>query len=318
MNDKPTIKKMKHFLRISDFSAEEITKIIKFTLKLKQTLKLKDNHQNIFKNKSLAMIFEKPSLRTRVSFEVGMTQLGGHAVYLGPDDIQMGKRESLSDIAGTLSRYVDLIIARVFRHKTIEELAENSTVPVINALSDLEHPCQIMSDMVTITEYKKDLNKLKLAFVGDGENNITHSLAMASGILGIDFRVANPKGFSMKKEIIGEAKKLTEKSGGKITETFYPELAVENADVVYTDTWISMGDERQKEKRIRVFKNFQVTKKLMNIAKPDAIFMHDMPAYRGNEVESAVINGPQSVIFDQAENRLHTQKAIMQYLLHNF
>ena len=261
------------------------------------------------------MIFEKPSLRTRVSFEVGMTQLGGHALYLGPSDIQMGKRESVADIAGTLCRYVDLIMARVFKHEVVEELANFAAVPVINALSDLEHPCQIMADLLTMLEHKKKLEGLKVAFVGDGENNVTHSLAVGCGKLGIDFRVANPKGYSMTRKIVEEAQIFAKKSGGKINEFLNPQQAVEGVDVVYTDTWISMGDEKEKAKRLAAFKGYQVTKSLMNKAKPDAVFMHDMPAYRGNEVSAEVIDGPRSIIFDQAENRLHAQKGIMVFLI---
>ena len=306
---------MRHFLRISDFSAKEIENVLALSLKMKRELKLKGKNKPVFHNKSLAMIFEKPSLRTRVSFEVGMTQLGGHALYLGPNDIQMGKRESVADISGTLCRYVDIIMARVFQHSVLEELVMCATVPVINALSDLEHPCQIMADLLTMLEYKKKLKRLKVAFVGDGENNVTHSLALAAGLLGMDFRVANPKGYSMKRAIVEEANNLARKSGGKISEFSNPKDAVSGVDVIYTDTWISMGDEGEKEKRIKAFSGFQVTQKLMKKAKPNAVFMHDMPAYRGNEVSAEVIDGMQSIIFDQAENRLHAQKGIMVFLL---
>src|SRR3989344_3841711 len=308
---------IKHFLKISDLSDEEITGILDLSLQLKKELKKKGANKPIFKNKTLAMIFEKPSLRTRVSFEVGMTQLGGHALYLGPNDIQMGKRETIADISGTLCRYVDIIMARVFEHKALQELTKLATVPVINGLSDLEHPCQIMADLLTMLEYKKRLKGLKVAFVGDGENNVTHSLAVAAGILGMDFRVANPKGYAMKKEIVNEAISLSKKSGGQIKEFSNLTDAVKEADVVYTDTWISMGDEAEKEKRLKVFKGFQITNKLMNMAKSDSVFMHDMPAYRGNEVATEVIDGPQSIIFDQAENRLHAQKGVMAFLIKN-
>jgi ornithine carbamoyltransferase len=227
----------------------------------------------------------------------------------------MGKRESVADISGALCRYVDIIMARVFQHSVLEELVVHATVPVINALSDLEHPCQIMADLLTFLEYKKKLKGLKLAFVGDGENNVTHSLAIAAGLLGIDFRVANPKAYSMKRSIVEEAKKFAKKSGGKISEFSNPKDAVTGVDVIYTDTWISMGDETEKAKRLKAFFGFQVTQKLMKEAKPNAVFMHDMPAYRGNEVSTEVIDGPQSIIFDQAENRLHAQKGIMVFLL---
>jgi ornithine carbamoyltransferase len=244
-----------------------------------------------------------------------MTQLGGHAIYLGPSDIQMGKRESVADIAGTLTRYVDVIMARVFAHATVESLAKSSTVPVINGLSDLEHPCQILADLLTMLEHKRRLKGLAVAFVGDGENNVTHSLAIAAGMLGMDFRVANPKGFAMNRAIVTEANRFAKRSNGKIREFSNPQDAVTGADVVYTDTWVSMGDEAEKEKRLRTFRGFQVTPTLMKFSKRDAVFMHDMPAYRGNEVAASVIDGPQSIIFDQAENRLHAQKGIMVYLL---
>lgn len=306
---------MKHFLRITDFSAVEIIKVLSLSSQLKKTYKKTGRNRPVFKSQTLAMIFEKPSLRTRVSFETGMTQLGGHAIYLGPSDIQMGVRESVADIAGTLCRYVDIIMARVFKHQVLDELAEHATVPVINALSDLEHPCQIMADLLTIKEHKRVFKKLKLAFVGDGENNVTHSLCLASALLGMDFRVAHPKGFGMSQQVLKEAQLLAKKSGAKILETNNPDEAVENAEVVYTDTWVSMGDEKEKASRLKAFKNFQVTQKLMKLAKKDAVFMHDMPAYRGNEVAAEVIDGLQSIIFDQAENRLHAQKGIMVYLL---
>lgn len=271
----------------------------------------------MFKDKTLAMIFEKPSLRTRVSFETGMTQLGGHAIYLGPNDIQMGRRESIMDVAGALGRYVNLIMARVFVHATVVTLAQSSPVPVINGLSDLEHPCQILADLLTMLEHKRRLQRLAVAFVGDGENNITHSLAIASGMLGMDFRVASPTGYAMKPEIVREAVRFAKISGGRIRQYSHPKDAVVGADVVYTDTWISMGDETEKEKRLAAFRGFAVTPALMNFAKRDAVFMHDMPAYRGQEVAAQVIDGAQSIIFDQAENRLHAQKGIMVYLLNH-
>lgn len=305
----------KHFLRVSDFSGREILAVLKLAEQLKKEYKKKGKNKQLFQNQTLAMIFEKPSLRTRVSFETGMTQLGGHAIYLGPNDIQMGKRESVADIAGTLTRYVDIIMARVFVHGVLDELAKHSSVPVINALSDLEHPCQIMADLETMMEHKKKLKGLKVAFVGDGENNVTHSLAQAAGLLGMDFRVASPKGFMMKTAVVSEAKKYAQKSGGRISEFHDPKKAVEGVDVVYTDTWVSMGDESEKEKRIKIFKGFQVTQALMKLANRNAVFMHDMPAYRGNEVTADVIDGPQSIIFDQAENRLHAQKGVMVYLM---
>lgn len=306
----------KDLLGISDLTAPQFLKLLKTAQALKKELKTKGKNRPILQNKTLAMIFEKPSLRTRVSFETGMTQLGGHAIYLAPQDIQLGVRETVFDVAGTLERMVDGIMARVFKHETLIELAKGTKkVSIINGLSDLEHPCQILADMLTIFEKKGRFKGITLAFVGDGENNVTHSLALASGLLGIDFRVASPKGYKMLSSISKEAKILAKKSGGKIIELDKPKEAIKNADVVYTDTWISMGDEATKKKRLKIFKPYQITQALMKLAKKNAIFMHDMPAYRGNEVESAVIDGKQSVIFDQAGNRLHAQKAVLATLI---
>ena len=306
--------KIKHFLSITDLSASQIWDVLVLAKKLKKELKTKGKNQPLLKNKTLAMIFEKQSLRTRVSFEIGMTQLGGNGIYLVPADIAMGTREPVSDVAKVLSSMADLIMARTFSHQVVKELAKNSSVPVINGLSDLEHPCQIMADLLTIWEIKDKLKGLTLAFVGDGENNVTHSLCLAVGLLGFNFHCASPKGYSMKKEIVVKAKKLGQQSGAKIMETTDPVKAVSGADVVYTDTWISMGDESEKEKRLAIFKPYQVTTQLMQLAKKSAIFMHDLPVYRGNEVSAEVIDGEQSVVFKEAENRLHSQKAIMCYL----
>lgn len=305
----------KDLLSITDLTQRQILELLKLASKIKHELKIKRENQPILRDKTLAMIFEKPSLRTRVSFETGMTQLGGHAIYLAPQDVQLGVRETIADAAGTLNRMVDGIMARVFKHEVLVELAKYTSIPVINGLSDLEHPCQILGDMLTIVEKKKKLSSLSLAFVGDGENNVTHSLALASGLLGIDFRVASPKGYGMLPPISKKAREFAKKSKGKILETHDPKEAIKGVDVVYTDTWVSMGDEKEKENRLKVFLPYQVTQKLMGLAKKDAIFMHDMPAYRGNEVVSEVIDSPQSVIFDQAENRLHAQKAVLVLLL---
>ena len=307
--------KTKHdFLSITDLSAKEILGIFTMALKLKKEFKGKGSNKGFFKGKTLAMIFEKPSLRTRISFEAEMTQLGGHAIYLGPADIGMGKRELISDIAKVISSMADIIMARVFSHRTVEELAANSIVPVINGLSDLEHPCQILADLLTILEVKGGFDGLTIGYVGDGENNVTHSLCLASAILGINFNCGSPKGYFMNKDVVAKAKIITKKTGVKILETILPQDAVKGADVVYTDTWISMGDEAEKEKRLKIFRPYQVNEKLMSFAKKDAIFMHDLPAYRGNEVSVEVIDGPQSVVFQQAENRLHAQKALILFL----
>ncbi len=310
------IKKVKKdFLSILDLSAEEILYILTLAEKLKIELKTKGHNDPLLKSKSLVMIFEKPSLRTRLSFEVGMNQLGGHAVYLAPTDIGIGTRESIPDIAAVASSMGNIIMARTYKHDTIKELADFSVSPVINGLSDLEHPCQILADLLTILEIKGKLKGLHLAFVGDGDNNVTHSLALACSLLGLNISVASPKGYKMKEEILKKANELGLESNSEIVQTNNPSEAVEDADVVYTDTWVSMGDEAEKEKRVKIFQKYQVTQDLMKLARPDAIFMHDLPAYRGNEVAEEVIDGAQSVIIKQAENRLHAQKALIIYLL---
>lgn len=305
----------KDFLSIADLSAKEILHILKAAAKLKLELKQESGNYHLLAGKTLVMIFEKPSLRTRLSFEVGINQLGGHAVYLSPSDIGMGMRESVSDVAAVASSMGNIIMARTYSHDTVRELAEYSANPVINGLSDLEHPCQILADLLTILELKGRLAGLKLAFVGDGDNNVTHSLCLAAGLLGINISVASPAGFRMKEEIVDSAGKYACQSGSEIAETSDPYEAVAGADVVYTDTWISMGDEAEKEKRLKVFQKYQVTDALMKLAKPDAVFMHDLPAYRGNEVTGEVIDGAKSVVVQQAENRLHAQKALMIHLL---
>jgi len=307
----------KDFLSITDFTKKEIIDLIGLAINLKEEFISNGGNIPYLKNKTLTMIFEKPSLRTRVSFETAMTQLGGHAINLSPADIGIGKRESVSDVSKVISSMTDIIMARVYKHSLIAEMAIYSSIPVINGLSDLEHPCQILADLLTIYEIKKKFRGLKIAYLGDSENNVTHSLALASGILGMDFMTASPSGYWMNKKIAQKGKKFAKKTGCHITETNEPMIAVDNADIVYTDTWVSMGDEKDKEKRLNIFPQYQVTNRLMSLAKKDAIFMHDMPAYRGYEVSSKVIDGKQSVVFQQAENRLHAQKALLVYLLDN-
>lgn len=309
--------KLQHFLKISDLSISQLKKVIKISLKIKQELKKKGKNRPIFKQKTLAMIFEKPSLRTRISFEAGMTQLGGHAIYLGPNDIQMGKRESAHDVGIVTSSMVDIIKARTFKHKSVEDLAQGSTVPVINGLSDLEHPCQVLADFLTIKEKLRTMTGLKIAFLGDGNNNVTHSLAIMSAMMKNEFVVAAPKGYWMNKEILQEAKMWAQKTGGEITQTTDPKVAAKHADVIITDTWVSMGEEAKAKKRLKIFPKYQVTAKIMRLANRRAIFMHCLPAYRGKEVSSEVIDGKQSVVFQEAENRLHAQKGLMVYLLNN-
>jgi len=296
--------KPRHFISITNLEEKEIWDILKLAVKLKKSPISKYN--KLLSNRTLVMIFEKPSLRTRLSFEIGMTQLGGHAIYLAPTDISMGKRESVADVAKVTSRMADIIMARTFEHSTVEELAINSSVPVINGLSNLEHPCQTLADLMTIYEVKKKLRNLKVAYVGDCENNVTHSFALASKVLGFEFAAAGPRGYWMKSGIL--------KKSGAI-QGVYSEDTVRGANVVITDTWISMGDEKEKKERVTKLSSYQVNKKLMDIAKKDAIFMHCLPAYRGYEVTSEVIDGSQSVVFQEAENRLHSQKALILFLL---
>jgi len=264
------------------------------------------------KDKYMAMVFEKASTRTRVSFEVGMSQLGGTSLYLSAQDLQLGRSEPIADTARTLSRYVDAIVIRAFRHRDVIELAENASVPVINGLTDLEHPCQTLADMQTIREYKGDFNR-KLAFIGDG-NNVCNSLILISAILGMDIYVASPKGYEPNKMIVKKAEEIA-CGQSMIRVTNDPYEAVAGADVVYTDVWVSMGRENETEERLKAFRSYQVNKDLMDHAKADAIFMHCLPAKRGQETTSDVIDGPNSVVWDQAENRLHAQKAIMYWLI---
>lgn len=303
------MKNIKHFLSITDLSAKEIWQVFQLAKKLKRELKLKDKNKQVLKGKSLVLIFEKQSLRTRISFEIGMAQLGGHVVYLDPRDTGIGIRESEADITRVLSSMANIIAARTYAHQTIQKIAGSSTIPVINALSDLEHPCQALTDLFTIWEIKGSLRGIKIAYVGDGENNVAHSLSLGATMLGATFACGSPKGYWMSKSIVSKVKKY-----GKVLETYDPKEAVKNADVVVTDTWVSMGDTR-KVQRMKIFRDYQVNKDLMNLAKKDAIFMHCLPAYRGKEIVSEVIDGSQSVVFQEAENRMHVQKALLIYLL---
>lgn len=303
---------MKHLLSITDLSAKEIWQIFRLAKKLKRELKEKGSNKPYLRGKSLVLIFEKQSLRTRISFEIGMTQFGGYTLYLDPRDTGIGVRESEADIAKVLSGMADIIAARTYSHQTIADIARNATIPVINALSDVEHPCQALTDLFTIWEVKgfKDLKGLTIAYVGDGDNNVAHSLLLGSAMLGLNFKCGSPKGYSLNKEIVRIAKKYHT----QILETEDPKIAVSDADVVVTDTWISMGDT-DKEERMKIFKNYQVNNSLMKYAKKEAVFMHCLPAYRGKEVLADVIDGSRSVVFQEAENRLHLQKALILYLM---
>lgn len=303
----------KDFLQISDFTKDELMDLIEFGVKLKNMQKLGEPHRYL-EGKTLAMIFEKTSTRTRVSFETGMYQLGGMAQFLSKDDIQMGNGETVADTAKVLSRFVDAIMIRTFGHDIVVELAENATVPVINGLTDDAHPCQVMADLMTIYEKKGSFNGLKLAFVGDG-NNMSQSLLMGCAIMGIDCYVAVPEGNEIKEGILKMAKEKAKLSGAKIVQTYDPDKAVKDADIVYTDVWASMGWEGDLEARLAEFADYQVSEELVKGAKSDYLFMHCLPAKRGEEVTAAVIDGENSVVFDQAENRLHAQKAILASLV---
>ena len=260
--------------------------------------------------KSLAMIFEKSSTRTRVSFEVAMTQMGGHSIFLSQDDTQLGRGETIPDTARVLSRFVNAIMYRAYKHTDMVELAKHSRVPVINALDDMEHPCQIAADMMTIREHKGRLKGLRLAYVGDG-NNVSHSLLLGGAMVGMDVVVGCPDGYCPDAGIVAKAAEMAKGNGSIVDVVTDPFDAVKGADIVYTDTWVSMGDEEQVNQRKKALLPYQVNRELMSAAKPDAIFMHCLPAHRGNEVSDEVMDGKQSVVFDQAENRLHAQKAIL-------
>ncbi|KGK81263.1 ornithine carbamoyltransferase [Clostridium sp. HMP27] len=304
---------MKHLLSLKDLTTEEIFNILEMAKKLKYELQ-NDIEHKILKGKTLGMIFTKSSTRTRVSFEVGMVQLGGYPLFLSSQDIQLGRGETIEDTAKVLSRYVDGIMIRTYKQSDVEDLAKYGTVPVINGLTDSFHPCQVLADLLTIYESKSKLDGLKLAYVGDG-NNIAHSLLYGCSKVGMDISIATPKGYECNDEIVKSAKEDAKLTGVNITITEDPIEAVKDADVVYTDTWVSMGQEEEKQKRIEIFKPYQVNGELFSMAKKDAIFLHCLPAYRGYEVTSEVIDGPQSLVFDEAENRLHVQKAVMALLL---
>jgi ornithine carbamoyltransferase len=304
---------MRHFLQLEDWSTEEIRGLLNDAVTLKAELKAGGNRP-LLRGKILGMIFQKASLRTRTSFEVGMLQLGGHAIYLGPSEIGLGKRESIADVSRVLSSYVDGIMARVFDHEHAFELARWSAVPVINGLSDERHPCQAMADMLTIYEHFGYTEGLKLAYIGDG-NNVAASLLMACAHLGIDFTTATPKDYRINEKVVTAARPLLARSEITFSQVEEPEEAVQGADILYTDTWISMGQEAEAEQRVRDFQGYQINAELLRAAKPSAVVMHDLPAYRGKEITDEVADGAQSVIFQQANNRLHAQKAILVKLM---
>jgi ornithine carbamoyltransferase len=304
---------MKHLISLFDITEKDIEDILMLSKKLKNELK-NDIQHHILKGKTLGMIFSKSSTRTRVSFEVGMYQLGGYPLFLSSNDIQLGRGETIYDTAQVLSRMISGIMIRTFKHSDVVDLARYGTIPVINGLTDLMHPCQIIADLFTVYEEKGKLKGLKMAYVGDG-NNVANSLLHGCAKVGMHVSVAAPKGYECDAGIIEEAKSDAAKSGSSIVLTEDPEEAVKDADIVYTDTWVSMGQEAEKEMRIRTFSDYQINKKLFSKAKSDAIFLHCLPAYRGLEVTEDIIDGPMSRVFKESENRLHVQKAIMALLM---
>jgi ornithine carbamoyltransferase len=304
---------IRHLCYDYDFSAVEIFDLFHLASRLKKK-QYQGIRQELLPGKSLAMIFEKPSTRTRVSFEAAMTQLGGHALYLGPSDLQLSRGETLADTARTLSCYVDGIMARVYRHEKVEILTRHSTVPVINGLSDMYHPCQALTDMYTIWEKTKSLKQITIAFVGDGDNNVTNSLLLLSARLGVGMIVASPDRFKVSDPIKRIVMKEAKKTGAHITFTADPRKAASKADILYTDVWVSMGKDDSKE-RLEGLKSYQLNSALLSFAPGHCMVMHCLPAHRGQEITNEVIDGKQSIVFDQAENRLHVQKALLVYLL---
>ena len=301
--------KSKDFLSISDLTSEGIRALISRAVEMKD-----EGWNSRLRGKVLALLFELPSLRTRVSFEVAMRQSGGECIYLSPEEVQLGKRESIPDAARVLSRYADVIAIRTTSHETLEIFAHNANVPVINALSNVEHPCQAIADILTIYERKETLEGLTIAYIGDG-NNSAQSLMLAATLCGMDFRIASPKNYRVQDKILKTAQQYAADNQSTILSTEDPLQAITNADVVYTDVWVSMGQEAETKQRRKAFTSFQVDSKMLSLAKKDAILMHPLPAHHGEEVAENLIYCPQSVVFDQAENRMHAQKAILADIL---
>ena len=303
----------RHFLSLQDFAALEIENMLDFAGELKQRQKKGEPHP-LLAGKTLGMIFQKPSTRTRVSFEVGMWQLGGYALFLSSQDLQMGRGEPIKDTAAVLSRYVDAIMIRTFKHGEVENLAAHATIPVINALTDLLHPCQALADLLTIKEKLGELAGLKLAYTGDG-NNVAHSLLLGCSKMGMNIAVAGPREYWPLPEIVGRAKENAVETGCNILLTEDPLEAVKEANVIYTDVWASMGQETEKTERKKTFARYQVNNDLVGAAGSRVLVMHCLPAYRGEEITAEVLEGEQSVVFDQAENRLHAQKSLLALLM---
>jgi ornithine carbamoyltransferase len=299
-------------LSMGDLSRADCETIFALAKTLKAAVKARRTHRRL-EGRAMAMIFEKPSLRTRVTFEIGIAQLGGTSVYLAPGDIRLGERESVGDIARNLSRWVDLVVARTFSHDTVRALAANASVPVVNALSDWEHPCQVLADCFTLIEHRAKLAGLRLAFVGDG-NNMVHSWMLAASLLGLEFRLACPPGYEPDPQVVAASRRAP---GARVTVTHSVEEAVEGADALYTDVWTSMGQEAEEARRRDAFRNYQVNARTLAHAARGALVMHCLPAHRGDEITDDVLDGPSSIVLDQAENRLHVQKAIMVWLAAN-
>jgi ornithine carbamoyltransferase len=300
----------KHLLSVTDLAPAEIRGLVERARDLKGAA----NTAKPLQGKTVALLFEKPSLRTRVSFEVAITNLGGNSLYLSPQEVGVGGREAVSDVAQVLSRYVDCIVYRCFEHKNLEELAQYATVPVINALSEDEHPCQTLADLTTMLEHRGSLDRTILAYIGDG-NNVARSLAYGAASVGMTFRIASPPGYELTTPVLKQAAQIAAANGGQIEFLRDPVAAVEDANVVYTDVWASMGQEGEAGERKEAFIGYQVNPELMEQAAPDAIFMHDLPAHYGEEVPKGFLGHPQSVVFDQAENRLHAQQALLEALI---
>lgn len=314
VNDLKANVQAKDFLTLLDFTPQEVKALLHDAVTLKKGL-ASNTHIDALKGQSLGMIFENASTRTRVSFEVGMTQLGGHSLFLSPRDMQIGRGEPIEDTAQVLSRYVDAIMIRTNSHELVEQLAHYATVPVINALTDNYHPCQALADLLTIYEKKEKLQGLKLVYVGDG-NNMAQSLLVAGAKVGMDVTVTSPEGYEVDEHIFNKAKEAAKETGATLSLVQNPKEAVQNADIIYTDVWASMGFEEEHAERVKAFANYEVNAELVQAAKEDYIFMHCLPAHRGEEVAAEVIDDHEhSVIYDQAENRLHAQKAILLALM---
>ncbi|MCG0277162.1 MAG: ornithine carbamoyltransferase [Thermanaeromonas sp.] len=305
--------KGRDFICLKHFSTEEIHYLLDLAADLKLKQKNREPHP-LLAGKTLAMIFTKPSTRTRVSFEVAMYQLGGHALYLSKNELQLGRGETIADTARVLSRYVDGILIRTFAHEEVEELARYATVPVINGLTDFLHPTQVLADLLTIREWKGKLKGLNLTYIGDG-NNVAHSLLYGGARVGLNITIACPAGYEPLPQVVEEARRMAADNGSHITVTNDPQEAALGADILYTDVWASMGQEAEAEKRRQAFKGFQLNSTLLKMARPDAMVLHCLPAHRGEEITDEVIDGPQSAVWDQAENRLHAHKAILAALL---